>query len=83
MFMTFDVGVHRGNHHIAAELIASLLHASTRGSATRSNAFVDTVLNLVGWASLAEETDRHARLEKHHQEHKAYLKSKGFTSGSK
>ncbi|KAI6161270.1 hypothetical protein EDD17DRAFT_710842 [Pisolithus thermaeus] len=45
-------GVHRGNHHIAAELIASLLHASTRGSATRSNAFVDTVLNLVGWIDM-------------------------------
>ncbi|KAI6113848.1 hypothetical protein EV401DRAFT_1866547, partial [Pisolithus croceorrhizus] len=45
-------GVHRGNHHIAAELIASLLHASTRGSATRSNAFVDTVLNLVGWVGI-------------------------------
>lgn len=39
-------GVQRGDHHITADLITSLFCASTRGSAPRSNAFIDTALDL-------------------------------------
>ncbi|KAI6000381.1 hypothetical protein F5J12DRAFT_845722 [Pisolithus orientalis] len=46
-------GVQRGDHHITADLITSLFRASTRGSAPRSNAFVDTVLDLVALVSIS------------------------------
>lgn len=77
-------GVQRGDHHITADLITSLFRASTRGSAPRSNAFVDTVLDLVAWIGVPiwrSSVDK--QVIAHRQEHKTYLESKGFFSASK
>ncbi|KAI5980831.1 hypothetical protein EDD15DRAFT_2145604, partial [Pisolithus albus] len=69
----------RGDHHITADLITSLFRASTRGSAPRSNAFVDTVLDLAAWIGVPiwrSSVDK--QVIAHRQEHRTYLESKGF-----
>ncbi|KAI6039569.1 hypothetical protein EDC04DRAFT_3006968 [Pisolithus marmoratus] len=69
-------GVQRGDHRITADLITSLFRASTKGSAPRSNAFVDMVLDLVAWIGVPiwrSSIDK--QVIAHRQEHKAYLES--------
>ncbi|KIM62236.1 hypothetical protein SCLCIDRAFT_1215304 [Scleroderma citrinum Foug A] len=72
-------GVQRGDHHITADLITSLFCASSRGSAPRRNAFVDTILDfiaLIGVPIWRSSVDK--QVISHRQEHRAYLESKGF-----
>ncbi|KAL4072381.1 hypothetical protein V8B97DRAFT_1870391 [Scleroderma yunnanense] len=77
-------GVQRGDHHITADLITSLFRASTRGSAPRNNAFIDTVLDfiaLIGVPIWRSSVDK--QVIRHREEHRAYLDSKGFFTSSK
>ncbi|KAG6329625.1 hypothetical protein ID866_9465 [Astraeus odoratus] len=76
-------GVRRGEHQIVADIITKMFRASTRGAAPRSNAFVDTVLDLVALVVvpiLRISVDRQVRA--HRQEHHAYLQDKGFLPSS-
>ncbi|KAH7882640.1 hypothetical protein F5I97DRAFT_1907035 [Phlebopus sp. FC_14] len=76
-------GVERGHFHITANLITSLFRASTRGSAPRSNAFVDAVLDFVAlfgvpiWRSSVDK-----QVLAHREEHVAYLRETGFLNKS-
>ncbi|EIW74911.1 oxidoreductase [Coniophora puteana RWD-64-598 SS2] len=74
-------GVEKNQPHITADLITSLFHASTRGSAPRNNAFVETILDFVAligvpiWRSGVDK-----QVLAHREEHQGYLQKKGFFS---
>ncbi|KAG2143690.1 hypothetical protein DEU56DRAFT_733169 [Suillus clintonianus] len=72
-------GVENGHVHITADLLTSFLRASTRGSAPRSNAALDFVLDLIAligmplWRRLT-----YKQVLAHREEHQEYLRQNGF-----
>lgn len=72
-------GVEKGHAHITADLITSLFRASTRGSAPRSNAALDFVLDLVALVGIPiwrRSVDK--QVLAHRAEHREYLRTKGL-----
>ncbi|KAI0078392.1 oxidoreductase [Panus rudis PR-1116 ss-1] len=75
-------GVEKGQAHIAADLITNLFRASTKGSAPGNNPLIDWALNTFAQVGVPIwRWGTEAKVKAHKEEHKKYLKDRGFFDG--
>ncbi|CAA7263965.1 unnamed protein product [Cyclocybe aegerita] len=79
--VTLFKGVQNGEAHITADLITTLLRASTRGPSYRSNWFLDALYDMVAYIAMPvwrSSVDK--QVVEHREEHERYLSQQGFFS---